>query len=112
MDYEHYEEKVKSQPTLLNNALDCAKIDGILSERHRLPGDRLKPPGRGCTKTLKNLCQEAGVPPTERERLTLLADSSGVVWAEGFGAAERVLPGPGTKEVLVAEISLRGELRA
>jgi tRNA(Ile)-lysidine synthase len=106
MDYEHYEEKVKSQPTLLNNALDCARIDGILSERHRLPGDSLKPAGRGCTKTLKNLCQENGVPPIERERLKVLADGGGVVWAEGFGAAERAAPGPGTQKVIVIEISV------
>jgi tRNA(Ile)-lysidine synthase len=98
MDYENYEEKVKSQPTLLNNALDCAKIDGIISERQRLPGDKLKPAGRGCTKTLKKLCQEAGVPPIERVRLKILADDGGVVWVEGFGVAERAAPGPGTKK--------------
>jgi tRNA(Ile)-lysidine synthetase-like protein len=104
MDYEHYEEKVKSQPTLLNNALDCAKIDGIISERQRLPGDKLRPAGRGCTKTLKNLCQECGIPPSERGRLKVLADESGVVWAEGFGAAERAAPGFGTEKVIVVEI--------
>lgn len=109
MDYEFYEEKVKSAPTLLNNALDCAKIDGIISERHRLPGDKLKTAGRGCTKTLKNLCQEAGLTPNERVSLWLLADESGVAWAEGFGAAERVAPGQGTKKVLVVEINAQGE---
>jgi tRNA(Ile)-lysidine synthase len=106
MDYEHYEEKVKSQPTLLNNALDCARIDGILSERKRQPGDTLRPAGRGCTKTLKNLCQEKGIPPIERERLTVLADGCGLVWAEGLGVAERAAPRPGTKKVIAVEIWL------
>jgi tRNA(Ile)-lysidine synthase len=106
MDYEHYEEKVKSQPTLLNNALDCARIDGILSVRNRLPGDTFRPAGRGCTKTLKNLCQEKGIPPIARECLKILADSSGIVWAEGLGVAERAAPGPGTKKVTIVELYL------
>jgi tRNA(Ile)-lysidine synthase len=110
MDYENYEEKVKSQPTLLNNALDCAKINGIILERQRLPGDKLKPCGQGCTKTLKKLYQEAWVPPIERKGLKLLADGSGVVWAERIGAAQRVAPGPGTEKVIAVEICKQGEM--
>ncbi len=104
MNDENCEENMKSREKLLNNALDCDKIVGILFERKRLPGDRLRPVGRGCTKTIKNLCQEAGVPAAARSRLPVLADDLGPVWVLGFGADERTAADSTTKRAVVVEI--------
>jgi len=56
-----------------------------LQIRVRKGGERLQPhPGRP-RRTLKNLFQEAGVPPWERDRLPLLARGDDVVWVPGLG---------------------------
>src|SRR2546430_8025036 len=40
-------------------------------------------------RTLKNLFQEAGVPPWERERMPLLYRGDQLVWAPGLGVDTR-----------------------
>jgi tRNA(Ile)-lysidine synthase len=66
-----------------------------LQVRLRAGGERLKPDARRPRRTLKNLFQEAGVPPWERERLPLLFSGERLVWAPGLGvdAAYRAAPG-------------------
>ena len=55
----------------------------------RSGGERLQPdPGRP-RRTLKNLFQEAGVPPWERERLPLLVCGDDLVWVPGLGVDAR-----------------------
>ena len=56
-----------------------------LSVRLRAGGERLQPDPRRPRRTLKNLFQEAGVPPWERDRLPLLASGADVVWVPGLG---------------------------
>jgi len=53
--------------------------------RLRSGGERLRPDARRPSRTLKNLFQEAGVPPWERERLPLLYCGKRLVWAPGLG---------------------------
>ncbi len=53
--------------------------------RLRGGGERLRIDVRRPRRTLKNLFQEAGVPPWERERLPLLFCGSNVVWVPGLG---------------------------
>ena len=96
----------KDQKKDLTYCLDYDKIEGVVNLRPRLPGDKLRLPGRGCTKTLKNLFQEAGVPPEERARAILLADGQGVLWAQGIGPDERATADEGTKRVIA--IALEG----
>jgi tRNA(Ile)-lysidine synthase len=66
-------------------------IDGQLVEkggfeiRLRSGGERLKPDANRPRRTLKNLFQEAGVPPWERERLPLLYRRDILVWVPGIG---------------------------
>lgn len=50
----------------LANCLDYDRIHGNLILRQRIAGDCLRPAGRGCTKTFKNLFQELEVPPEKR----------------------------------------------
>jgi len=53
--------------------------------RLRSGGERLQPDPRRPRRTLKNLFQEAGVPPWERDRLPLLTSGDDVVWVPGLG---------------------------
>ena len=55
--------------------------------RMRRGGERLRPDGRRPRRSLKNLLQEARVPPWERERLPLIYCGEELVWAPGVGVA-------------------------
>ena len=60
-----------------------------LSVRLRAGGERLQPDPRRPRRTLKNLFQEAGVPPWRRERLPLLFRGNDLVWVPGLGIDAR-----------------------
>jgi tRNA(Ile)-lysidine synthase len=60
-----------------------------LSIRLRSGGERLQPDPRRPRRTLKNLFQDAGVPPWERERLPLLFSGENLVWVPGLGVDAR-----------------------
>jgi tRNA(Ile)-lysidine synthase len=62
-----------------------------LQVRLRSGGERLKPDARRPSRTLKNLFQEAGVPPWERERLPLIFCGNDLVWAPGLGVDAKYL---------------------
>ncbi|WP_101550233.1 MULTISPECIES: tRNA lysidine(34) synthetase TilS [Anaerotruncus] len=87
----------------LKNAADYDKINVDIFLRSRQAGDRMKPAGRGCTKTLKKLFSELGL--DGRERLCVLADSEGVFFAEGAGVDERVRVGRGTKNIMMITLA-------
>lgn len=55
----------------------------------RAGGERLQPDARRPRRTLKNLFQEAGVPPWERDRLPLLVCGEDLVWVPGLGVDVR-----------------------
>ena len=82
----------------------CENICGNIIVGARQPGDTLRPAGRGCTKTLKALLREAGVPPWERGSVPVLRDDDGVIAVGGVGAAERVCARPGDRDILRIEI--------
>lgn len=88
---------------VLKNAVDCDKIKNTVL-RGRLPGDRLTLAERGLTKTLKKLCNEAGMPPEQRARLAVLADAGGTIWAEGFGSDAARRPDAKTKRLMLIEV--------
>ncbi|HZP13509.1 MAG TPA: tRNA lysidine(34) synthetase TilS [Nevskiaceae bacterium] len=52
-------------------------------------GERIKPPRARHTRTLKNLFQEAGVPPWIRERTPLVYRGKQLLWVGGIGWATR-----------------------
>jgi tRNA(Ile)-lysidine synthase len=58
---------------------------GGLQIRLRSGGERLQTDARRPRRTLKNLFQEAGVPPWERERLPLIYRGDELVWVPGLG---------------------------
>ena len=70
--------------------IDCAAIgDVACSIRPRSGGEHLQLHPRRPRRTLKNLFQEAGIPPWERERLPLLYCGDALVWAARLGIDER-----------------------
>lgn len=103
-EYEGFEENRNSFKKVLKNALDYDKIKGIVILRQRLPGDSIALAGRGCTKSLKKLFNEAGLTERQRQRTLVLADAQGLLWVEGFGAAQTVQPGGQTRGVLLLEV--------
>lgn len=58
---------------------------GNLAVKLRSGGERLQPDARRPRRTLKNLFQEAGVPPWKRERLPLIYCGDELVWVPGLG---------------------------
>ena len=65
-----------------------------LSVRLRSGGERLQPDPRRPRRTLKNLFQEAGVPPWQRDRLPLLFRGDDLVWVPGLGIDARYQASP------------------
>jgi len=68
--------------------LDCALIgERGLSVGLRQGGEKLRLQPGGSTRSLKNLLQEAGMPPWERERLPLIYCADTLVAVPGLGVA-------------------------
>ncbi|MCX7141815.1 MAG: tRNA lysidine(34) synthetase TilS [Proteobacteria bacterium] len=68
--------------------LDCASVRAAgLSARLRQGGEKLRLQTAGSTRSLKNLLQEARMPPWERERLPLLYCCDVLVAVPGLGVA-------------------------
>ena len=66
--------------------LSVARLRGRpLTVRVRRGGERLQPDARRPRRSLKNLLQEAGMPPWQRERLPLLFCGGDLVWVAGIG---------------------------
>lgn len=61
----------------------------------RAGGERLRLRAGGPSRTLKNLLQEAGIPPWRRPRLPLLFHGDRLAWAPGIGLAADLRAGPG-----------------
>jgi tRNA(Ile)-lysidine synthase len=68
--------------------------------RLRSGGERLRTDARRPSRTLKNLFQEAGVPPWERERMPLLFCGADLVWAPGLGVDAKFLSAGGAPGIL------------
>jgi tRNA(Ile)-lysidine synthase len=76
----------------LARGLDPALIrEGSWRFGRRRGGERLQTDPRRPRRTLKNLFQEAGVPPWERDAMPLLFCGEDLVWAPGLGIDCRYL---------------------
>ena len=67
-------------------AVDFSKIDDIILIRSRCAGDRISLPGRNCTKSLKKLFNEYGIPCEQRDTIPVFADSRGIIGIGGISA--------------------------
>jgi tRNA(Ile)-lysidine synthase len=68
--------------------------------RKRRAGARLQPDPRRPRRTLKNLFQEAGVPPWQRERIPCVYFGDELVWVPGLGVDARFQARTGEPGVL------------
>ena len=76
--------------------LACARVrDSGLALRLRQGGEKLRLQARGSTRSLKNLLQEAQLPPWERERLPLIYCDHKLVAVPGLGVASGWEADPG-----------------
>jgi tRNA(Ile)-lysidine synthase len=93
----HWNGERKIDIPALGGALHFRRVRGkgidasgkFLSVRLRTGGERLQPDARRPRRTLKNLFQEAGVPPWERDRLPLIVCGADLVWVPGLGVDAR-----------------------
>lgn len=76
-------------------------ICGKIYVASRREGDSVRLFGRGCTKTLKKLFSEAGIPLRDRARTPVFYDEAGVIAICGFGVAERCVPEQGKKAIKI-----------
>ena len=66
------------------------RICGTIKIASRREGDRFRPAGRGCAKTLKQLFMEKDVPAWERDAVPVLRDEKGILFVWGIGPDERI----------------------
>lgn len=79
--------KLRLRP-VRGQGIDAARLERSgMTLRARTGGERLQLHARRPRRTLKNLFQEAGVPPWQRERLPLLYCGDELVWVPGLGIA-------------------------
>ena len=80
----------------LGAGLDCARArEQGVSVGLRLGGEKLRLQSGGATRSLKNLLQEARMPPWERERLPLIYCGDTLVLVPGLGVASGWKAGAG-----------------
>lgn len=104
-----WEMKQKIHNLLFKTALDCDIIRDTsgLTIRSRREGDRFSPPGRGLSKPLKQLFQEAGIPPGLRDSAVLLEQDGILIWCEGIGPVEGFQVTEKTENVLLVTVEQR-----
>lgn len=83
----------------------CANIYGKITVTPRRAGDRFRPVGRGCTKTLKALFRERSVPPWERDAVPVLRDEMGILGVYGVGVSERACAAPNERGAIQIDIT-------
>ncbi len=77
-------------------------VHGQVSLRLRSGGETLRPHALAARRSMKNLLQEHGVPPWQRERLPLLYCGEALVCVVGVAVAAQFLAGEGEQSVMVA----------
>jgi tRNA(Ile)-lysidine synthase len=75
---------------------------GEVLVRYRQGGERFRPDCRRPTRTLKNLLQETGIPPWQRQRLPLLFSGERLVFVPGIGIDCDYQAGPDEEGVAVS----------
>ncbi|MFP4155455.1 MAG: tRNA lysidine(34) synthetase TilS [Halothiobacillaceae bacterium] len=80
------------------------QADGwTLTVRNRQPGDRIRPRGSPVHRRLKNLFQEAGIPPWERDRIWVIEVAGEIVQVGHHWVAESMASPGRTAGLIVRE---------
>ena len=88
LDFPDWGGRLRFNP-IANGGLRQVALTGGLTLRPRQGGESL--PQNGVNKTLKNLLQEAGMPPYRRERLPLIYQNDTLLAAPGAGINTELL---------------------
>lgn len=80
---------------------DADKLDNCISIRTRRSGDSFTFKRRHCSKSLKKLFNEFKIPKEIRDRLLVIADSSGVIFLESIGVDASRYISAETKQFLI-----------
>ena len=80
--------------------LDAQAVQGEMTVRGWLPGDRFRPLGAPGSRKVQDIFVDRRVPRRWRERIPLIADAQGIIWLAGFRLAERVKITPTTTRSL------------
>ena len=78
------------------------KLYGKVLLTGRQDGDRLRPIGRGCTKSLKSLFTEAHYTQRQRDATLVLRDEEGILAVYGLAADERIRCSPGDRALRIS----------
>lgn len=84
--------------------LDYDKIQGKAVLRNRREGDRIKFLNKQHTQSVKKLFNK-DVELSQRDKIAFICDDNGVIFIEGYGAAQRVAADEGTKNLLIITIT-------
>lgn len=101
---QEYEKIENNCQDILKNVLDYDKINRTIVIRQKKDGDKIELQGTGHTRPLKKIFNEAKLTLEERACRVVLADETGPLWVEGFGAAQRAVPAKGSKWVVTIEV--------
>ena len=93
---------------LFHNCINCDTIWTNPVFRTRCAGDVFRPAGRGVSKSLKKLFNEAKLKPLLRDRVILLESGGEILWIEGFGPAECARVLPGTQQAVTIRVEPAG----
>lgn len=77
----------------------CESIYGNIICTSRMPGDKIRPAGRNCTKSLKSLFLEAGMTQRERDLTPVFRDEKGVIAVFGLAFEQRCAAKAGDKVI-------------
>ncbi len=99
------ENRCKFNNLLFINLINYDTILSITSIRNRRNGDVFCPAGRGVTKSLKKLFNEAKLEPLLRDNVAMLESDGKIIWIEGFGASQEACVTKDTHHI--AEINIK-----
>ena len=100
---EEFKRNCKSFSIPLKNGLDYDRIEDVVTLRQRKPGDKLRLSGRGVTKSLKKLFNEAKTSFVKRSQTVVLESGGLPILVEGFGVSETCAVRDDTKRILCLE---------
>lgn len=85
----------------------CDTITSDVYFRSRKPGDSMRRVNSECTKTIKKLMEENGIPDCYRNDIPILTDGERVLWIEGIGCASDLAVTSESRKIMRIDI-LRG----
>lgn len=100
----------KSSKIILNNAIDCDRMNGYMVLRNRREGDRFQPARRSGTRKLKKLFNESGFSARQRAQTPIISDDEGILWVAGYGVCRRAAVTAETRDILYITISEGAEV--